>query len=446
MVRATTGTLGEFEGLDPLVEPVPGRGWDVLAVWGGARLAGTIPVSAAKNAVLPILAASLLADGPTVLRGVPDLEDVRTMCRLLTELGCEVVWQPSRTLRIQNRGLQVHEAPYELVRLMRASFLVMGPLLARAGRAKTALPGGCAIGSRPIDLHLKGFAALGARMEFAHGRIQVEGRGLSGARIYLDFPSVTATENIMMAACLARGTTLIENAAQEPEVVDLAGYLNAAGGRVRGAGTDVVRVEGVDALTGCEYQVIPDRIEAGTFMLAAAMTGGNIRLENVVPEHLKAVVAKLREAGAEVAEESDTSLRVRGPIRPRAVDIKTLPFPGFPTDLQAPAMAMLTRAEGTSIVTETVFENRFLHVDELKRMGADIRIEGRSAIVRGVERLTGAPVRATDLRAGACLVLAGLMAEGITEITGVQHIDRGYADFVGKLQRVGARVERGTMA
>jgi UDP-N-acetylglucosamine 1-carboxyvinyltransferase len=330
---------------------------------------------------------------------------------------------------------------------MRASFLVMGPLLARFGRAKISLPGGCAIGTRPIDLHLKGFEALGAQVELGHGFIEArapEG-GLIGARFYLDFPSVGATENLMMAASLAKGQTIIENPAEEPEIVDLANYLNAMGAKIRGAGTNVIRINGVKELTGAVHQVIPDRIEAGTYMVAAAMTGGEVRVENVLIEHLKPVIAKLKEAGIKL-EEDTSGVWVRPSNREfRSVDIKTLPYPGFPTDMQAQLMALMTVAKGTSVITETVFENRFMHVDELKRMGANIKIEGRSAIVEGVTGLTGCQVKATDLRAGAALVLAALVAEGTTEIGYIHHIDRGYDDIVNKLRGLGAdicRVER----
>ena len=373
---------------------------------------------------------------------MPPLGDVFTMCRLVQGLGCAAEFAEERLRVVAGQGAGC-DPPDELARLMRASFLIAGPLLARRGYARLPLPGGCAIGARPIDLHLKGFAALGARVTCEHGCIEVHAGRLLGARIYLDFPSVTATENIIMAACLAEGVTFIENAAGEPEVADLANFLNAAGGRVRGAGTDLVKVEGVRSLHGVTHHVIPDRIEAGTFMVAAAITGGDVTLENVVVEHLKPVIAKLREIGATVEEGGPGVLRVAGRGRPRAVDIKTLPHPGFPTDLQAPVTALMTVADGTSIITETVFENRFLHVDELKRMGADIRIEGRSAIIRGVDYLTGAPVRATDLRAGAALVLGGLVGSGTTEVTGVHHVQRGYADLDKKLRGLGAAIARG---
>ncbi|MBX6350918.1 MAG: UDP-N-acetylglucosamine 1-carboxyvinyltransferase [Clostridia bacterium] len=420
---------------------------DCIRVRGGRRLGGTVRAVAAKNAALPILAATLLTGATCRLRELPPIQDVATMMRLLGELGVRLTEREAGEWEIEARDLATYEAPYELVRQMRASFLVMGPLLARTGRAVAGLPGGCAIGVRPIDLHLKGFAALGAEIDLAHGRVsaRVPGR-LRGAHVYLDYPSVTATENIMMAAVLAEGTTTIENAAEEPEVVDLANFLNHLGGRVAGAGTRVVRVEGVRELAGpsqagAAYTPIPDRIEAGTFLVAGVITGGWVAVENVVPDHLAAIVAKLREAGAAV-EVEDARVVAEGPARPRATNVKTLPYPGFPTDMQAPFLALLSVAQGTSVVTETVFENRFRHVEELKRMGARIDIEGAGAVVQGVERLTGAPVAASDLRAGAALVLAGLVAEGETEVLEVHHIDRGYHQLVERLAALGADIRR----
>ena len=345
-------------------------------------------------------------------------------------------------LAIDATGLNCWEAPYELVRKMRASFLVMGPLLARLGHARISLPGGCAIGTRPIDLHLKGFEALGAKIEIGHGFIDASApNGLKGARIYLDFPSVGATENIIMAAALAEGTTILENPAQEPEIIDLANFLNVMGAKVRGAGTNVIKIEGVDRLHGAVYTVIPDRIEAGTYMVAAAMTGGDVYIENAICEHLKPVIAKLKEAGAIIEEDVDV-VRVRADKRLKAVDIKTMPYPGFPTDMQAQFMAMLAVSEGVGMVTETVFENRFMHVDELKRMGATIKIDGRTSLVEGVESLTGCQVKATDLRAGAAMVLAGLVAEGTTYVGYIHHIDRGYDRLVEKLLALGADIKR----
>lgn len=412
-----------------------------LIIRGGKRLYGTIKVSGAKNAVLPIIAASLLGSTPSTLEEIPNLEDVHTIAEVLTQLGVPVQYSPG-VLQVDSRDIQTCEAPYELVRKMRASFLVMGPLLSRVGQARISLPGGCAIGTRPIDLHLKGFEALGAEIVQGHGYIEASApQGLNGARIYLDFPSVGATENIMMAASMAKGQTVIENPAEEPEIVDLATYLNAMGARIRGAGTNVIKIDGVSELHGACHAVIPDRIEAGTYMVAAAMTGGDIRLENVISEHLKPVIAKLKEAGVEIDEDL-LGVRVRRNEPFRAVDIKTLPYPGFPTDMQAQFMAMLTIAKGTSVVTETVFENRFMHVDELKRMGANIKIDGRVAVIEGVGNLTGCPVKATDLRAGAALVLAGLTASGATEVGYLHHIDRGYENLVEKFQSLGADLER----
>lgn len=412
-----------------------------IVVRGGRPLAGTVQIEAAKNAVLPILAATILAEGETVIERIPPLHDVYTTCQLLLRLGVSIRTEAPGTVRVSASGRLQHEAPYDLVRRMRASILVMGPLLARTGRARVSLPGGCAIGNRPVDLHLKGFQALGARIGIRHGFIEASAQRLTGARVYLDYPSHTATENIMMAAALAEGTTWIENAAEEPEVVDLANFLSAMGATVSGAGTKLVRVDGVPVLHGTRWSCIPDRIEAGTFLVATGVCGGEVLLRNVIPEHLKPVIAKMEEAGVRISAE-DGGLRVAGSGRVKAVDVKTLPYPGFPTDMQAPFMVLLSTAEGTSVVTETVFENRFLHVEELKRMGADIRIEGPSAIMRGVRRLTGAPVRATDLRAGAALVLAGLAASGETEVSGVAHIDRGYVGLVGKLQSLGADIRR----
>ncbi len=414
-----------------------------LVIRGGNRLTGTIKISGAKNAVLPLIAASLLGTTPSTLDEVPNLEDVRTFINVLSHLGVGSKHDaPQGVLYIDSSNITSDEAPYELVRKMRASFLVMGPLLARTGRAKISLPGGCAIGTRPIDLHLKGFEALGAKINIGHGYIEATaGQGLTGARIYLDFPSVGATENIIMAASMAKGQTIIENPAHEPEIVDLANYLNCMGARIRGAGTNVIKIEGVNELKGTNYTVIPDRIEAGTYMVAAAMTGGDVWIENALTEHLKPVVAKLKEAGICIEEEIN-GVRVWGNGSFKAVDIKTLPYPGFPTDMQAQFMAMMTVARGTSVISETVFENRFMHVDELKRMGACIKIEGRSAVIEGVARLTGCPVKATDLRAGAAMVLAGLVAEGQTEVGYIHHIDRGYDGLVDKLRGIGADITR----
>ena len=416
-----------------------------LIVRGGNKLEGNIKISGAKNAVLPVIAAALLGNSPSTLDEIPDLEDVRTFSEVLKMLGVPVKYnKAAQQLYIDSSNIKTCEAPYELVRKMRASFLIMGPLLARYGKARISLPGGCAIGSRPIDLHLKGFEALGAKIDIGHGYIDASApQGLVGSRIYLDFPSVGATENIMMAAALAKGKTILENPAHEPEIIDLANYLNVMGANIKGAGTNVIRIEGVEELKGAEYTVIPDRIEAGTYMVAAAMAGGDVWLENALPEHLKPVIAKLKEAGVTVEEEIN-GIRVKseGRSKLRSFDIKTLPYPGFPTDMQAQLMAMLTVSEGTSVVTETVFENRFMHVDEFKRMGANIKIDGRSAVVEGISELTGCEVKATDLRAGAALVLAGLVAEGETEISYIHHIDRGYDGLVDKLRGVGADIRR----
>lgn len=414
-----------------------------LIVKGGNRLVGAVKTSGAKNAVLPIIAASILGTTPSHLDEVPMLEDVHTISEVLKCLGLSVECSPEKNvLDIDSTEITSYEAPYELVRTMRASFLVMGPLLARIGKARISMPGGCAIGARPIDIHLKGFEALGVKIEQGHGYIEASApEGLKGTSIYFDFPSVGATENIMMAASLAEGTTILENAAEEPEIVDLANYLNKMGAKIRGAGTDTIRIEGVDKLHGADYTIIPDRIEAGTYMIAAAMTGGDIVVENVLPEHQKPLIAKLREAGAVVEEDID-KVRVIGKNPLKAVSIKTLPYPGFPTDMQAQMMAMMVIAEGRSKVTETVFENRFMHVVELNRMGAQISTEGRSAVIDGPCKLTGCDVRATDLRAGAAMILAGLVAEGTTRIGDLHHIDRGYENIVAKLKKLGADIER----
>lgn len=415
-----------------------------LIIEGGARLHGRVKISGAKNAVLPIIAATLLGeDEVSRLDEVPALDDVSTISAVLRSLGVKADFDAAQNaLTVDARHIERTEAPYELVRKMRASFLIMGPLLARLGEAKISLPGGCAIGTRPIDLHLKGFEAMGAEISIGHGFIQAKTKnGLKGARIYLDFPSVGATENILMAAALAEGQTILENPAQEPEIVDLANYLNVMGAHVRGAGTNVIKVEGVKALRGHNYTIIPDRIEAGTYMVAAAMTQGDVYIENAISEHLKPVIAKLKEAGA-VIEEGIQGIRVMADHRLKAVDIKTMPYPGFPTDMQAQFMALLAISQGSSFVTETVFENRFMHVDELKRMGAAIKIDGRTSVIEGVDKLTGCQVKATDLRAGAAMVLAGLVAEGETQVGYIHHIDRGYDNLVQKLIGLGANIRR----
>ncbi len=408
----------------------------------GVPLKGNVRISGAKNSVLPIIAASLLADGQSIIDEVPYLNDVKIMCELVESLGaCVELSGKDGLLKINAGCIENATAPYELVNKLRASFLVMGPLLAKTGNARISLPGGCAIGSRPVDLHLKGFAAMGATINQGHGYIEarVDGK-LKGSKIYLDFPSVGATENIMMAAALADGQTLIENAAIEPEIVDLATYLTSMGADIKGAGTDTIKINGVPDLKPANHSVIPDRIEAGTFMVAAAITGGDVLIENVVPDHLKPVSAKLREAGVEISEDL-TSIHIKA-AELKAVDIKTHPYPGFPTDMQSQMTSLMSRAKGTSMVIETIFENRFMHVCELKRMGANIRIEGRSAIIEGCCKLTGAQVKATDLRAGAALVLAGLAAEGTTEITDIDHIERGYVSIDEKLKALGAKIER----
>ncbi|WP_028991757.1 UDP-N-acetylglucosamine 1-carboxyvinyltransferase [Thermoanaerobacter thermocopriae] len=402
-------------------------------------LKGSVKISGAKNSVLPIIAASLLSSGEIVLDDIPTLKDVNVMIELIKHFGAICDFENEK-LKIKVDIKDV-EAPYDLVKKMRASFLVMGPILARLGHAKISMPGGCAIGSRPIDLHLKGFQTLGADITIGHGYVEARAQKLTGKKIYLDFPSVGATENIMMAAVFADGITIIENAAEEPEIVDLANFLNKMGAKIKGAGTDTIRIEGVKELKGVEHTVIPDRIEAGTFMVAAAMTGGNVLIENVIVDHVRPIIAKLTECGIKITEEPK-GLRVKGTKNYKALDIKTLPYPGFPTDMQAQMMAMMTVAKGTSVIIETVFENRFMHVDELKRMGANIKIEGRSAVVTGVDHLTGAEVKATDLRAGAALVLAGLIAEGKTEINDIYHIDRGYVKMEEKLKNLGAIIYR----
>ena len=413
-----------------------------IIVRGGKRLSGTVKVEGAKNAVLPVIAATLLAsDGKSIIHDVPTLSDVYTINEVLRNLNAEVAFHNNQVTVDASKEL-LEEAPFEYVRKMRASVLVMGSLLARNGRARVALPGGCAIGSRPIDQHLKGFEAMGAKVKVGNGFIdaEVEGR-LKGARVYLDFPSVGATENIMMAATLAEGTTILENVAKEPEIVDLANLLNKMGAKVKGAGTATMKIEGVDKLYGAEHSIIPDRIEAGTFMTAAAITGGNVLVKGAVPEHLTSLIAKMEEMGVEIIEEAE-GLRVIGPEKLKAVDIKTMPHPGFPTDMQSQMMALLLRAEGIGMITETVFENRFMHVEEFRRMNANIKIEGRSVITNGPSNLQGAEVAATDLRAAAALILAGLAADGVTRVTELKHLDRGYVNFHGKLAALGADIER----
>ncbi len=415
---------------------------DKLAITGGARLDGEIPVSGAKNATLPILAASLLSDAPVVVGNVPHLNDVTTTIRLLGRMGVAVTVHEGMRVEVDPRSLTECHAPYELVKTMRASVLVLGPLLARHGEATVSLPGGCAIGARPVDLHVEGLRALGAEVDIEDGYIRAQAGRLRGAHLLLDKVTVTGTENLMMAASLADGETVIENAAREPEVRDLADFLSSMGARITGAGTNRIVVQGVARLNGTEYEVLPDRIEAGTFLVAGAMTRGRVRLRHVQPDDLGAVLAKLREAGATIRAGKDwVELDMQG-CRPRSVDVSTAPFPAFPTDMQAQFMALDSVADGVGAVSENVFENRFMHVPELQRMGADIKLEGHTAIVRGVEQLRAAPVMATDLRASAGLVLAGLVADGETIVDRIYHIDRGYECIEEKLRQLGADIRR----
>ncbi len=404
---------------------------------------GEVTISGAKNAVLPIMAATILTDEACELYEVPDLRDVSVMKELLLELGAELTHNPETSeVKTQIRELKSCEAPYVLSKKMRASILAMGPVLARAGKARLALPGGCAIGARPIDLHLKGFQALGATVIEKDGYVEAVSDGLVGATIYLDFPSVGATENIIMAATLAKGTTIIENVAEEPEIVDLANFLNKMGAKIKGAGTDTIKIEGVESLHGAKHTVIPDRIEAVTFMIAAAITRGRIHIKNILPDHVKPIIAKLRECGVEIAYTDDEMIVDAIGKNLIATDIKTLPYPGFPTDAQPQFMALLATVKGNSVVYETVFENRYMHVGELNRMGANIKIENKSAHVGGNKILQGAQVIATDLRAGAALVLAALTAEGTTEISEIYHIERGYEKFIEKFRNLGVVIMR----
>lgn len=414
---------------------------DKIIVEGGVRLKGEVEISGSKNAALPIIASTLLTSGINTLHNIPRLKDIDTIKTLLTSLGARIKGGDERTLYIDSSNLQSFVVPYELVKTMRASILVLGPLIARFGRAKVSLPGGCAIGARPINLHIMALERLGADVRIEHGYVVAEAKRLKGARIYFDISTVTGTENIMMAAVLAEGKSILENAACEPEVVELACVLKKMGAHIEGAGTDTITIEGVKELKPIEHSIIPDRIEAGTYMIAGGITGGLIRIKNCPYEHMEAVILKLREAGIEVdIEEGVVSVKGDGVIK--GTDVKTLPYPGFPTDMQAQFMSLMAISKGTSVITETVFENRFVHVSELRRMGADIVVEGRSAIVKGVPRLSGAPVMATDLRASASLILAGLVAEGITEVSRVYHLDRGYERLEEKLLRLGARIKR----
>lgn len=417
---------------------------DQIIVKGGQKLKGKVRVEGAKNAVLPVLAGSLLAsNGKSIIKEVPNLADVYTIQEVLRSLNASVEYFPEKNEMVIDSSMELSsEAQFEYVRKMRASILVMGPLLARNGFARVALPGGCAIGSRPIELHLKGFEAMGAQITFGNGFVEANVNGrLRGAKIYLDFPSVGATENIMTAAALADGLTIIENAAKEPEIVDLANYINEMGGKVIGAGTDTIRIEGVEELNGAEHYIIPDRVEAGTFMVAAAITEGDVIIENAVPEHMTALISKMGEMGVDVKEEAE-GLRIRSNRPLRSIDIKTMPHPGFPTDMQSQMMALMLTAQGNGILTETVFENRFMHVEEFRRMNASVKIEGRSVIMEGPSKLQGAEVAATDLRAAAALILAGLAAEGITRVNELYHLDRGYVNFHQKLAALGADIER----
>ncbi|MBX3301254.1 MAG: UDP-N-acetylglucosamine 1-carboxyvinyltransferase [Nitrospira sp.] len=413
---------------------------DEILINGGKRLCGDVRISGAKNSALPILASTILGGGECIITNVPRVVDVLTMGKLLGILGVKVSHEGNRAV-IHAGTIESTEAPYDLVKTMRASVLVLGPLLARWGEAKVSLPGGCAIGSRPINLHLAGLAKLGADISIDQGYVTAKAARLKGGRIYCDTPTVTGTENLMMAASLAEGTTVLENAAKEPEIVDLADFLVKRGARIHGAGTDVITVEGVRELHGGDHEVIPDRIEAGTYLAAAAITRGDVTATHCRPNHLEAVLMKLREAGAEIQEEKD-SVRLTMPKNLRGTDVRTLPFPGFPTDMQAQMAALMSLAEGTSVVTETVFESRFMHVEELRRMGADIRVEGNRLVVTGCKKLTGAPVMASDLRASAGLIVAGLAAEGTTQIQRVYHLDRGYERIEEKLGVLGAYIRR----
>jgi len=413
-----------------------------LLIRGGRPLAGDIRISGAKNAALPIMAATLLADGPSVIGNIPDLHDITTTMELLGRMGVRLTVDERMRVEIDPSFIENCHAPYELVKTMRASILVLGPLLARYGEAEVSLPGGCAIGTRPVNLHVQGLEAMGAEIAVDGGYIRARCQRLKGARLVMDLVTVTGTENLMMAATLAEGRTVIENAAREPEVVDLANCLNAMGAQVSGAGTDTIVIDGVERLQGAHYNVLPDRIETGTFLVAAAMTGGRVHLRNTAPYLLDAVIAKLRESGAEIRVGDDwIHLDMQG-RRPRAVTVRTAPYPAFPTDMQAQVCALNAVAEGVGMVTETVFENRFMHVQEIQRMGADIRLEGHTAISHGIERLTGAPVMATDLRASASLVLAGLVSEGDTLVDRIYHIDRGYECIEEKLAQLGADIRR----
>jgi len=415
---------------------------DKLIIQGSAPLDGDVRISGAKNAALPVLASTLLADGPMTVGNIPHLQDITTTMELLGRMGVQLTVDEKMTVEVDPSGIRDFTAPYELVKTMRASILVLGPLLARFGEANVSLPGGCAIGSRPVNLHIDGLRAMGADIDMDHGYIRARAKRLKGARLVLDVVTVTGTENLLMAATLAEGTTVIENAAREPEVVDLANCLIAMGARIEGAGTATITVEGVESLKGCHYKVLPDRIETGTYLVAGAMTRGRVRVRDTDPTVLDAVLQKLRDAGADIETGDDwITLDMHG-RRPQAVDVHTAPYPAFPTDMQAQFTALNAVAEGVGTITETVFENRFMHVQEMQRMGAKIRLEGNTAIVTGVERLKGAPVMATDLRASASLVLAGLVADGETVVDRIYHIDRGYQDIEEKLAGLGGKIRR----
>jgi len=415
---------------------------DKLQIHGGRPLEGDVRISGAKNAALPILAGTLLADGPVSVGNVPHLQDVTTMIELLGRMGVSVTIDDKMRVEVDASTIREYVAPYELVRTMRASIVVLGPLLARFGRADVSLPGGCAIGARPVNIHVAGLQAMGAEIHIENGYIRARAAKLKGARLVLETVTVTGTENLLMAATLAEGRTVIENAAREPEVVDLANFLIGMGAKISGAGTDTITIDGVERLTGAPYDVLPDRIETGTYLVAGAITGGRVRVKGTRPDHLDAVLAKLRDAGATI-ETGDTwiDLDMRG-RRPQAVDLKTAPYPAFPTDMQAQFAALNIIADGVATVTETIFENRFMHMLEMRRLGADIRIEGNTAIIRGVRELTAAPVMATDLRASASLVLAGLVAKGVTDVLRIYHIDRGYECIEEKLEQLGAQIKR----
>jgi len=412
-----------------------------LIIKGNSKLQGEICISGAKNSAVGIIPAAILSDSKCIIRNLPDIDDVRYLKELLQQVGAKVSSGNAGELEIDSRGMKISKVDFEIAKKMRASYYFLGALLGKFKKAEVPFPGGCDIGIRPIDQHIKGFEALGAKIKVEHGVIKARAAELRGAPIYLDVVSVGATINIMLAACKAKGITTIENAAKEPYIVDIANLLNAMGANIKGAGTDVIKIKGVEHLGGCEHAIIPDMMEAGTYMIAAAATQGNVLIKNVIPTHLESVSAKLREMGIEV-EENEDSIRVRTLTRPKAINLKTIPYPGFPTDLQQPMSVLLSISEGTGIITESIWEGRFKHVDELKRMGANIKVEGRIAIVEGINKLSGSPVHATDLRAGAAMVIAGLAAEGETEISNLKHIDRGYENLVEKLKSLGANITR----